>query len=481
MIILDLSSEQAPVWSRTESFYGKPFIWCLLHNYGGTRGIYGNLTTIGNDPVDARLATGSTMVGVGMTPEAIEHNPVVYDLMVSHHQDCHACTNVKMSIELDILFSYNFLIQGEMSWRSEKVEGIMPWVEAYALRRYGAMTENVQNAWILLLTGAYQFHWSWNIKSLVARHPEFNMGYDSQFAPYKMATAWQYLVTDVMNGKLNSKMGPLRYDIVDFGRQMLVNMFTDVYNIYNSGYKAYVSSHDKDIYGQIKNLAETWVTMFDDLDVLLGSDPNFLLGTWIDEARKSAAGSSASAVDNVEFNARNQISMWGPNENIEDYAAKEWSGVVSSYYAPRWKLFLQMIDQSVTANQTFNKTGYEDKLFTLETNWGKEIKAYPTTPTGDTIEIAGKLLQKYYRDRDYISKNYIQRVGYDIMDRDLYGGPIDLWTNHTEQYVVLCEMNPYCVGFSFGTDFKKVSFKSKTSEVVKTMGRVLYTRKPPAQ
>ena len=83
MIILDLSSEQDPIWSKTESFFGKPFIWCLLHNYGGARGIYGNLTTIGNDPIDALMDPNSTMVGVGITPEAIEHNPVVYDLMVN--------------------------------------------------------------------------------------------------------------------------------------------------------------------------------------------------------------------------------------------------------------------------------------------------------------------------------------------------------------------------------------------------------------
>ena len=55
----------------------------MLHNYGGTRGIYGNLYVIGSSPVVARNTPGSTMVGVGMTPEAIEHNPVVYDLMVS--------------------------------------------------------------------------------------------------------------------------------------------------------------------------------------------------------------------------------------------------------------------------------------------------------------------------------------------------------------------------------------------------------------
>ena len=85
MIILDLNSEASPVWSSTQSYYGKPFIWCLLHNYGGTRGIYGNLTNIGTSPVASRKTPGSTMMGVGMTPEAIEHNPVVYDLMVCVH------------------------------------------------------------------------------------------------------------------------------------------------------------------------------------------------------------------------------------------------------------------------------------------------------------------------------------------------------------------------------------------------------------
>ena len=82
MIILDLNSEQTPLWNKTQSYFGKPFVWCLLHNYGGTRGIYGNLTTIATAPLEALRAPGSTMVGVGITPEAIEHNPVVYDLMV---------------------------------------------------------------------------------------------------------------------------------------------------------------------------------------------------------------------------------------------------------------------------------------------------------------------------------------------------------------------------------------------------------------
>ena len=90
MLILDLNSEQSPIWSRTDSYYGKPFVWCLLHNFGGTRGIYGNLTTIATSPVNSLHAPRSTMVGVGITPEAIEHNPIIYDLMVSVLCSTHA-------------------------------------------------------------------------------------------------------------------------------------------------------------------------------------------------------------------------------------------------------------------------------------------------------------------------------------------------------------------------------------------------------
>ena len=30
-----------------------------------------------------------------------------------------------------------------------------------------------------------------------------------------------------------------------------------------------------------------------------------------------------------------QITLWGPNGEIMDYAAKQWSGLFSSYYTPR--------------------------------------------------------------------------------------------------------------------------------------------------
>ncbi len=38
LVLLDLIAESHPLWRRTEGFYGAPFIWCMLHNFGGNSG-----------------------------------------------------------------------------------------------------------------------------------------------------------------------------------------------------------------------------------------------------------------------------------------------------------------------------------------------------------------------------------------------------------------------------------------------------------
>jgi hypothetical protein len=33
-----------------------------------------------------------------------------------------------------------------------------------------------------------------------------------------------------------------------------------------------------------------------------------------------------------------QITLWGPDGNILDYASKQWAGLVGDYYASRWQV-----------------------------------------------------------------------------------------------------------------------------------------------
>ena len=46
MLILDLQAELDPQYIRFESFYGQPFVFCLLHNFGGTLGFNGAIPFI---------------------------------------------------------------------------------------------------------------------------------------------------------------------------------------------------------------------------------------------------------------------------------------------------------------------------------------------------------------------------------------------------------------------------------------------------
>lgn len=83
MLILDLWSEGAPQWNRTDSYFGKPWVWCELHDYGGNLGMEGNLHEVLNGPVEALHSNGSTMAGMGLTMEGQEPgNEVVYDALL---------------------------------------------------------------------------------------------------------------------------------------------------------------------------------------------------------------------------------------------------------------------------------------------------------------------------------------------------------------------------------------------------------------
>lgn len=46
MLVLDLNAENFPQYIKTKSFHGQPFIWCMLHNFGGTLGMHGSFDIV---------------------------------------------------------------------------------------------------------------------------------------------------------------------------------------------------------------------------------------------------------------------------------------------------------------------------------------------------------------------------------------------------------------------------------------------------
>lgn len=56
------------------------------------------------------------------------------------------------------------------------------------------------------------------------------------------------------------------------------------------------------------------LTLLEDMDQLLWSDSHFLLGTWLEAAKQLANDAQERRL--YEFNARNQITLWGPTGNV---------------------------------------------------------------------------------------------------------------------------------------------------------------------
>lgn len=84
-----------------------------------------------------------------------------------------------------------------------------------------------------------------------------------------------------------------------------------------------------------------------------------------------------------EYNARNQITLWGPLGEIRDYANKQWSGIVVDYFKPRWAIFLNELETSLTTGKRVNMTKINEQIFeNVEKAFTFSRKIYSTKATG---------------------------------------------------------------------------------------------------
>ena len=84
-----------------------------------------------------------------------------------------------------------------------------------------------------------------------------------------------------------------------------------------------------------------------------------------------------------EWNARNQITLWGPKGEILDYAVKQWSGVVRDYLLPRWGVFVDELLGALYQDRDFNNTSFRKRVFNeVEKPFTFSTKIYEPYPTG---------------------------------------------------------------------------------------------------
>ncbi|XP_002074254.3 alpha-N-acetylglucosaminidase [Drosophila willistoni] len=375
LLVLDLQSEQFPQYQRTKSYYGQPFVWCMLHNFGGTLGMLGSVELVNSGMDLARQMPNSSMVGAGITPEGIGQNYVMYSFAL------------------------------ERGWSDRKLDSA-GWFTHFALTRYGVQDERLNQAWQLLRTSVYTFHGLQKMrgKYTITRRPAINLSPFTWYNVTHVLEAWQLMLSARSIIPLDDNRYDIyQHDLVDITRQYLQITADQLYVNLNSSYR-------KRQLARFVYLGNKLLELLDDLERILGSGSNFLLGTWLEAAKLLAP--TVEDQSNFEFNARNQITTWGPNGEILDYACKQWSGMISDYYRPRWARFLDDVTLALQSNQPFNASAYKQHVLKeIEKPFSKMNKQYPVRPSGDPWLISQDIFEKwskYTKDTKYLHNNRLQ-------------------------------------------------------------------------
>lgn len=341
MIVIDLFSETAPQWQRTNSYFGKPWLWCQLHNFGGNMGLYGQIMNVTINPIEA-LANSSSLIGFGLTMEGQEGNEIMYDLLL------------------------------DQAWSASPVE-TATYFENWVTRRYagnGVVSTELYTAWEMMRTTVYNntnssvqavtksiFELAPNITGM------FRTGHHSTtitYSPDVLATSFNLMFNaSKTNPELWNNMA-YQYDMVDVTRQVFSNSFD---NMYRSLISEYTSQNGSNI--TISSLGKNMTSLLTTLDTVLLTNPAFSLSTWLSAAK--AESTNTTLQNFYEYNARNQITLWGPRGEINDYASKSWGGLLTGYYAPRWQTFVEyLIEVSVTR---YNYTLLNERFLDFELRW----------------------------------------------------------------------------------------------------------------
>ena len=190
--------------------------------------------------------------------------------------------------------------------------------EKYAYRRYGLphtvnnnmdITNMLINGWSTLVSGMYTLDTPQNQGSAVTEFPNFGyggLGYDAMI----IQKAWKEFINtgDTLKGVVK-----FEYDLVDITRQAMSDIFTLRYNNFSDSY-------NKGNITETQNYADIMIDIINDMNSILLTNKYWMLGTWIEMARNQTniTSDNNDTKNWYEFNARNQITLWGPNGQINN-------------------------------------------------------------------------------------------------------------------------------------------------------------------
>ncbi|MBR1593964.1 MAG: alpha-N-acetylglucosaminidase [Alloprevotella sp.] len=381
LIILDLHGDNQGDTScsgqhTTSAGENHDWVWGQVSNFGGNVGLFGRMDRLIECFYKARdNAATNKLVGIGALPEGIENNTMLYDLLYA------------------------------LPWTTEDLTR-EAWLKEYVFLRYGATAgtethDALLTAWRKLGEGVYNCpnnRQQGTTESAFLQRPALKPTTVSSWAN----STWYWDMTELrtalyamlsVSDELKDNEN-YRYDLVDLMRQALADMGKQTLDSITSA-----SGTQRDA------IAGRFLQLILDQDRLLGTRQEFRLGRWTEMAR--ALGTTADEKTLYEKNARMLLTTWGDRAQCEsgglhDYANREWQGLLSSYYYPRWKAFFQ---KGYAAQSWFQNYEWPFACGTTGQNTAYlpagapyAYGSFSAEAEGDEIAVVKELYQKYFAD-----------------------------------------------------------------------------------
>ena len=364
MIILDLYGELHPTWKKKSAFYGKPWIWNVLHNFGGRTSMSGKLSDMSDNLTETLgSAEKGNLSGIGMAMEYFGNNPVVEEFVM------------------------------DMVW-ADTIAEVKDWISSYVRNRYGRENEFAQRAWEGMVQTVYNSHRQTG--TFLCERPGFykpEMSYRTSPVPdYN-----QELLAGALENLLKSadefgELGTYQFDLVNLTRQFISPL---AYLWILELEEAY-QQRDLDEFLRVKG---QFISLIKDFDILLSTREEYLLGKWLEDAKGWGESDEERAL--YEWNARNLITLWGEKctenqyDDLNNYAYKQWAGMFSDYHLVRWKRFFDEVETAINENRDWDRAPFLDSSCQWEKEWSLKQNLFPASPEGDPVEVSKSIWMKY--------------------------------------------------------------------------------------
>ena len=304
---------------------------------------YGQITTITVDPIES-LAQSPSLVGLGLSMEAQQGNEIVHDLLLDQAWS-------ETPIETEPYFKrWNMRLYSSAG--KEGVESMAAVWEQMRMHFYDNKNTTIKSVPKSI------FELSPSIEGLLGR-----TGNQPTTYPYDLGNMAQVFGSMHRAGMEDFSLWDdpaFNYDMIDASRQILSGLFEADYVELITTWKTEPRNETL-----LANAGDRLISRLSSLDRVMSAQDATSLSTWIYAARFQTYNSTLQ--DIFEYNARLQITGWGPDGEKNDYASKAWGGLIRTYYIPRWQIFIAYLAEMEVAK--YNEEALKDRLREFEVKW----------------------------------------------------------------------------------------------------------------